>query len=88
VRGDQRCDRGERAFARADVVCRRRHKAEFIADVWDGEVCVGVRSPMWKLVGTGSSTIHLVVHDYAGLGYHDMGAEGDVDGGGQRKGQA
>lgn len=83
MRGDQWCDRGERAFARADVICRRRQKAESVADVRDGEVCMGVRWIVWKSVGRRDSTIHLVVHDYSGLRYHDMGAEGEIDGTGQ-----
>lgn len=50
---DQRCDRGERPFVRADVICRRRHKTEFIADAWDGEVWIELSSMVRNRGGGG-----------------------------------
>ena len=43
MRSDQRSDRRERSFTRADIVCGRRDVAEFVTDTRNREICTDFR---------------------------------------------
>lgn len=68
-------DGGHGALVRPDVVGGRGLETELGGSAGDGEIFRDVSLGRRGTGGEGLRTVHLVVHNYAGFGHHEFGAE-------------